>query len=295
MPSKIIFTEKQIQEIINLYQSNISCKQIGKQFSCSKQTINALLKKNSIEIRDGSHAQQKYQIDENIFEIIDSQEKAYWLGMLTGDGWITNKNEFGLSLQQLDKKYIYNFKDFLKSNHPILRKVNGLKKDATESISYEVRITNKKIVSDLKKYGFTANKTHYIKFPNIDSKFLSSYILGLVDSDGSFCLKSHYKNKEIKLLNFSFIGPTEFVEIFQSILISKCNISKTKLGTQKNTDFIRVVEYGGYKNIYKIVKFLYNDSSIWMERKKSIAINYLLTKYINDQWLINQLDNAPSP
>lgn len=285
MPSKIIFNEKQTKEIINLYHSGISCKQIGKQFKCSKQTVNALLKNGNIKIRDNSHAQQKYQINENIFEIIDTSEKAYWLGMLTGDGWITDDNDLGLSLEQSDKEHIYKFRDFLKSNHPITIKNNGFKKDGTPSISYELRLTNKKIVSDLRQYGFTKNKTHYIKFPNIDGKFLPNYMLGLVDSDGSFCLKTHYKRKHIRLLNFNFIGPTVFAQIFQQILIDKCKISKTKLGTQKNTDFVRTVEYGGYKNIYKIVKFLYNDPPVWMERKKSIAINYLLTKYPNDAWL----------
>jgi hypothetical protein len=110
-------------------------------------------------------------------------------------------------------------------------------------------------------------------------------MLGLIDSDGCFCLKSHYKNKDKKLLSFTFVGPTEFVKTFQKLLINNCNVSKTKLGIQKNTNFIRTVDYGGYKNIYKIVKFIYSNSNIFMERKKNIAINYLYSKYPNDDWL----------
>lgn len=295
MPKQILFNEVDTNTIINLYQSGSSCLQIGKQLNCSKQTINKLLRDNNIEIRDNSHAQQKYNIDENVFKIIDNKEKAYWLGMLTGDGWITDKNEFGISLEQEDKELVHKFRNFLKSNHPIKRKINGVKKDGTESISYEIRINNKTIVADLRKYGFTDDKTHYIKFPEIEEEFLSNYMLGLVDSDGSIYLKTHYKNKNVRLLNFNFIGPTEFAETFQSILIQKCHVSKTKLGTQKNTDFVRIVEYAGYKNIFKIIKFLYSDPIIWMSRKKDIAVNYLLNKYPNDQWLIDQLNKAPCP
>jgi len=285
MPKKIIFNEEDVNKIINLYKSGISCKEIGKQFNCSKQVINTNLKNKNILIRDNSHAQQKYNIDENIFSKIDSSEKAYWLGILTGDGWITDRHELGLSLQEKDKNHIFLFKNFIKSTHPINVVNNGLKKDGSASISYEIRLTNKKIVSDLKKYGFSKNKTKYIKFPNINKKYLASYMLGLVDSDGSFCLKSHYKNKENKSLSFNFIGPNEFAEKFQNILINNCNVSKTKLGTQKNTNFVRTVNYGGYKNIYKIVKFLYSNTNIFMERKKNIAINYLYSKYPNDEWL----------
>lgn len=57
---------------------------------------------------------------------------------------------------------------------------------------------------------------------------------------------------------------------------------------QKSTDFVRIVEYGGYKQILKIVKFVYNNPVILMKRKKDVAINYLLTKFPNDQWLIDQ-------
>ena len=58
------------------------------------------------------------------------------------------------------------------------------------------------------------------------------------------------------------------------------------------TNFVRTVEYAGYKNIYKIVRFLYQDPPVWMERKRSIAINYLLTKYPNDQWLLDQASSS---
>jgi hypothetical protein len=289
MPKKIIFNEQQTQEIVDMYCTGTSCKQIGKELNCSKQTINALLRERDVALRDFSHCQQKYSINENIFEKIDTPEKAYWLGMLTGDGWITDNNDLGLSLEQSDKEYVYKLRDFLQSDHPIVSKNNGLKKDGAPSISYELRLTNKKIVSDLRKYGFHKDKTHYMSFPKLSEQLLPHYMLGLIDSDGSICLKTHYIKKNIKSLHISFIAPTDFAEIFQQILIDKCKITKTKLGTQKNTNFVRIVEYGGYKNIYKIVKFLYDNPPVWMERKKSIAINYLLTKYPNDEWLKKHL------
>jgi len=294
MPQKINFTNAEIDTIINLYDSHISCKEIGKQFNCSKQTINKLLKNNNILIKDCSHAQQKYQINENIFENIDSHEKAYWLGMLAGDGWVTNKNELGLSLQIKDKNHIYKFRDFLQSNHPINIIYNRPKKDGSPSISYSLVINNKKIVNDLQQYGIKPNKTLHMSFPNLPEELLPNYMLGLIDSDGCFCLKSKYNNKDIKLLNFSFVGPKEFVEKFQQILIQKCDISVTKLDIRKNTNFIRIVNYGGYKNIYKIVKFLYSKPIVYMFRKHKIAIDYLLTKYPEDTWLISQLNNPTS-
>jgi hypothetical protein len=293
MPKKIKFNIKESDKIIKSYQSGLSCKEIGNIFNCSKQTINSFLKSQGITLRDSSHCQIKYDIDENIFEKIDNPEKSYWLGMLTGDGWITDSNDFGLSLEQNDKDLIYKFRDFLKSNHPIVLKNNKIKKDGTNSISAEIRITNKKIVSDLKKYNFCPNKTLGMDFPIIDEKLLCYYMLGLIDSDGSFYLKNHYKKNNVKLLNFNFVGPSKFVEDFQNKLIKKCGISKTKLGLSKVTPFIKTVGYAGYKNIYKIVRFLYEDPPIWMERKRKIALEYLITKYPSDEWIIKKLNQSP--
>jgi intein-encoded DNA endonuclease-like protein len=288
MPNKINFNFEEVNSIINLYQSNISCKEIGKKYNCAKQTINKLLRENNIKIKNNSDCQKKYKINENIFKKIDSHEKAYWLGMLAGDGWVTHKHEIGLSLQEKDKEMIYKFRDFLESNHNIHIINNGLKKDGTHSISYEIRFTNLKMWSDLNKLGIIPNKTKNMEFPNLEENLLSSYMLGLVDSDGCFCLKKHYKIKDKFNLNFNFVGPTKFVEKFQEILIEKCKVSKTKL-TEQSTSFIRVVNYGGYKHIFNIVKFLYSNSKIFLPRKKEIAIRYLLSKYPNDTWILNHL------
>jgi hypothetical protein len=74
---------------------------------------------------------------------------------------------------------------------------------------------------------------------------------------------------------------------FQNILINKCGVTKTKLGYNKKTNFIRIIEYNGYKNIFKIVKFIYSNSPIWLERKRKIAFDFLLTKFPKDKFLNN--------
>lgn len=290
---KINFTKNQTEEIISFYNLGESTLKIAKKFNCSKQTINKALKNNNIEIKNVSHRHQIYNLNENAFEKIDSHETAYWLGMLTGDGCISEKNEVVLSLQEKDKKHIYRFRDFLKSNHPVKFYHNRKKKDGSDSISHSLYICNAKLNSDLQKHGVKPNKTLGMDFPNIPDEYLSSYILGLIDSDGSIYLKSHYKNKNIKLLNLCFVGPTKFVESLQEILIKKCNISKTKLDDHLPTPFIRIMSYGGYKNIYKIIKYLYSNNISCFERKKDIGINYLLTKFPNDEWLSS--NKAPFP
>lgn len=62
--NEIIFSEVEINKIINMYKSNISIVTIGKEFNVSHKTIAKVLDKQGIP-RTGI-SRRKYQIDENI-------------------------------------------------------------------------------------------------------------------------------------------------------------------------------------------------------------------------------------
>lgn len=285
MPKEIKFSIDEINEIKRLYNDKISCKDIGKQFKCSKQTINKLLSKHNVSVRSNSDSHKIYEIDECVFENIDTHEKAYWLGILAGDGCIY-KNSIILHLQEKDLQTIVNFKKFLKCEHQIKKRIST-KKDKAYA-GYVISITNAKIKSDLCKYGIVENKTKTLEFPTIISdEFMPSYLLGLIDSDGGFCIKNANNNK--RSLTFSFVGITNISETFQRILIDNCRVSKTKLYTLRYTPYLSIMSYSGYKNIYKIVKFIYDKCPVFMDRKKDIAISFLLSKniYHDDEWLLN--------
>lgn len=55
----------------------------------------------------------KYTFNENIFSIIDNEEKAYWLGFLYADGYLTDQGLFGCALQEKDKAHLNKFLTFL--------------------------------------------------------------------------------------------------------------------------------------------------------------------------------------
>ena len=108
---KITYTIENINKIIKLYNAGTSPNQIGKLFNCSGPTITNLIRKNNIKTRDNSQCQQKYKINENIFEKIDTEEKAYWLGFLAGDGCVY-RDTLNLNLQVKDLEHLKKFKKF---------------------------------------------------------------------------------------------------------------------------------------------------------------------------------------
>lgn len=74
----------EIKDVIDLYKSNKSIKEIAKLFNSSQETISKVLKENNIEV----YRRNKINFDEHIFDVIDTEEKAYWLGFIFADGYI---------------------------------------------------------------------------------------------------------------------------------------------------------------------------------------------------------------
>jgi hypothetical protein len=283
MTQKTTFTSQETIEIINLYLlEKQSVPQISKIYNKTPKQINYHLKKNGVILRDRSHAQRKYTINENTFEKIDTHEKAYWLGMLAGDGGVNaDKTELRLSLQEKD--HIAKFRDFLGSNHPIKFITNRPKNNGDPSITYYINIANKKLINDLVNFEIKPNKTMHMEMPKIDDEFFPSFLLGLFDADGCVYLY----NKKEKHFAVMVMGPEQFMHDVQSKLIEKIGVSKTKLYKSGNTDWVKFLKYGGWENPYKMIKYMYSYSPVWLERKKTKAITSLLLRYPNDEWLIS--------
>ena len=118
-----------------------SLTQIQKELGIDRKKLSILLKQDDIEIKLNN---SKYECDENFFDVIDTEEKAYWLGFLYADRSIENFGRFkiDLSLSEKDKNHIEKYKQSLKLTYPTKR-TGQLLNDRTY-YSYRVVITNKK-------------------------------------------------------------------------------------------------------------------------------------------------------
>jgi hypothetical protein len=124
-----------------------------------------------------------------VFNNIDTEEKAYWLGFIYADGTNgKNNNLFRISLSIKDEQHILLFKKCIESEHKITYAETNdpfgygggeVYKSAILSIS------SKEISQALKKLGINGNKTTYSQLPQIDEKFWSHFIRGYFDGDGS--------------------------------------------------------------------------------------------------------------
>ena len=255
MPSKLIFSEEKTNEIINLYNDNVSLINIGKKFHHSRETIKKLLESNNIIIRTTKETSRKYIHDFNYFENIDSEHKAYWLGFIYADGFIESKRQygsqkFGITLSIKDKDHLYKFKEDIQATNPILDYVgSGYNKNGYFS---KILLSSQKTVDDLKKHGVLENKTFILKFPNIPNHLYKHFIRGYLDGDG-------YISVNDNICYFGFTGSYDMLMEIKKFFNSSGNIQKDKT--------VYSFKMGGTKKtIYELSK-IYNDSSIYLDRK----------------------------
>ena len=102
--------KEQESEIIKLKKDDIMNKEIREKFNISTTTIYKIIQRNG---RDHLIPNKKHNVDKNYFEIINTEDKAYWLGFLYGDGCvcISSKRKLkSLRLKRTDENHIDLFK-----------------------------------------------------------------------------------------------------------------------------------------------------------------------------------------
>ena len=202
--------------------------------------------------------------NKNVFDIIDSEEKAYWLGFIFADGTISsqkegikNKYSFELSLSLKDLKHLIKFQKFINSNkEPKVSKAGNLYKYERCRISF----SNKYLWNKLNDLGCVPKKSLKLIFPNetIFSNYslIKHFIRGYFDGDG--CIS--YNDKNHSIMSISLLGTKEFLEKLQTYLPLE------KLYKVQKTKNVFCLSFQKSRGKY-ILDYLYKDSNIFLERK----------------------------
>lgn len=204
----------------------------------------------------------RYKINQQFFDVIDSEEKAYFLGLLFADGHNNTKDGVVLiDLQKGDEMILQTFTDLLQPDKPIKFYEN------TYSIKgrFRMSIANRHISNKLLELGMVHNKSEKLKeVNNIPEHLIHHFVRGYFDGNGSIGIFGKVKNVE-----FSICSTKEFLEYIQCILIKNCNLNKVKFGKRhKNRESNSYhLKYTGKFSCQRIRDWLYKDSKIYLNRK----------------------------
>ena len=241
----------QISYIIDKYSNEYySMSKLAREFGCDGSTIRKVLNDNNVKIRT------KYDClprNKDYFAVIDSRDKAYWLGIMYSDGCVTSRpsGTYGVKLEMIDKEHVEKFKMALGATRS---KITVVSPEGFENAStvYSVTIYDKKIGEDLISLGCVPQKSLLLTtLPNINKEYMYSFIRGVFDGDG--CLRY---DKTRKCYGLSFVsGSIPFLtEIRDALEISRLKICHSHGRTYS-------FELVARDDLYRILTSLYQDST----------------------------------
>jgi hypothetical protein len=203
-------------------------------------------------------------INQDYFKIW-SNNMAYIFGLWCACGLIYKKegvNQFSINLKLSDKYLLQLVLDEMGSKHQIYNYQHG---------NNRFMIGSRTIVEDIIKLGGVQNKSKTLTFPNIPKKYLSYFIHGYIDGNGSYYWKSQQKQQN-KIPCISISGTKEF---FKKMDKHISNITNTKETNVKVYDYESPkIQYGSIKSKL-IVEWLMKNDCLCLVRKKEIALDFL--------------------
>ena len=216
---------------------------------------------------------------DNYFEVINNEEKAYWLGFIYADGCVyEDKSSKSLrlrfSLQSSDEEIILNFRKSINSNRNIQMKEESstiiMGKKCLQHKFWRITINSNIFCKHLINKGVIQRKSLTIKFPSheqLPKELIPHFIRGYFDGDGSVFVskEKHWRNKTIRdVIHCRIMGTFDVLSnICKEVEINPCLI-KTEKKFNENTFDLRLRYNVKCKKLYF---YMYNNASIFLERK----------------------------
>lgn len=235
--------------------TSISLTEMGKRENVDRRTLAKHFKELGIEI---VNKQNRSKFNEHIFDQIDSEEKAYWLGFIFADGYISSSPirkgvksvyQFELSLGIKDIEHLNKFKRFMDYEKDII----------TDGNRCRFVVTNKYLWTLLNELGCTPNKSLSLTFPDIPQNLVKHFIRGYFDGDG--CISRHVHNTCVTP-HIELLGTKQMLE--QILLYS--NISAKYKHDKRHSEETWSLEWSKQEGI-DFINYLYQDCSIYLDRK----------------------------
>ena len=266
-----MLTPEQEQKIIDNY-TTISSTTLAKEYNVSTSKIHQIWMQAGLKGKPS----RIYYLDENYFEKIDTDEKAYWIGFIASDGCLYHPKDnrqdiLSISLAIQDKKHLEKFKACLQTNKPITIGKHGQDKQFEHA---SLQISSNKISNDLQQIGITYRKTFDVQWPKIPPELLPSYVRGYFDGDGHISHK--IEENHLHSVSITIAGFEDNLKHFQRYLETQGIKSSITLYKDKRRS-------PGFGSLFLTNKFhkqkflhlIYDDASVYLDRKYILASQFI--------------------
>lgn len=263
-----IFNSLQQKYIRNNYLS-MSYKDIANALGFSERQIRGWV---------NNHCPRKNRVfNSDVFHKIDTSEKAYWLGYIYADGWISRHKrnhsdsaddftyEFGMELHCGDRCVLEQLNHFLGGKHLIQDRTRKLviANNQHESIVHTstIRVYSKRLVEDLCRNGIDYNKTYSDRIIDIRQDLFPDFLRGYIDGDGCVCEQHDGRYIVVHITAFG----TSMLEYIKEILLQSYGILSSIYSEGDRKHRLVVFNQDSVKALFDLI--YYSDNIPYLDRK----------------------------
>lgn len=252
------------EEIRRLYyDERMSLEKVASTIGINMHTIWSAMKRWSFECRNlgDSH---NLQFDKKFFDVIDTEQKAYFLGFIAADGNV-HKKTFQIGLNKRDEHILLSLKEALKAEYNV---------KTEREVVRRFTITNPYFTDALKRKGIVERKTFVLEFPSeeiVPSHLLRHYLRGYFDGDG--CIKFIIEKQYNKIhwcfeviSNLNFI--TGYAKAINSLIQRDSEPAIRKEKRRVNPIYYFSIGSSSDTILNKLYELFYKDATVYLFRKK---------------------------
>jgi hypothetical protein len=244
--------------IIEQYRGGLSAGEILKSIPFrTRKTVYDVLERHGVPRRDGI-ADYKKGFDEAAFAVVDTPEKAYWLGILITDGYVVEPGRVGsplVGLQMTDREAAEGFRGFLGLQNPVLRIEPRGERHQT---MYRAVCHSRRMAHDLARFGVVPRKSHVTFLPLLSEELMPHLIRGIFDGDGTASRRSDGQ------LLVGFCGSERLVAEVRMWLICRLGVSDNRI---HENGTIRYVQWSHRSDVRRIARYIYCGGGPRLARK----------------------------
>jgi hypothetical protein len=194
-----------------------------------------------------SAIRRKNTFDQNFFREINTENRAYLLGFILGDGCNYKNQSLRILLHKRDIELL----DFTKNIMSFSGRIYCSRKNYVELVLH-----SELLMADLIKCGVVTNKTHNMTIP--DTQYKRDLLRGLFDSDG--CV---YIHQNIGQSTVAIVGHQNTCEWVKKTLKESIDISGNIYKVRNHYRW----ELRGRNQLKDFARWLYSSSGFFLLRK----------------------------
>lgn len=264
-----LLTKKDKELIVKSYYEfkKLTFKEIAVKLGVSERAFARVLKEENINTR----LKNRYTLNESYFSDIDTERKAYFLGLLCADGYVGDEHFNNISLSMKDKHIIYEFKDEIGFTGDIRIPV---KSGGFESKSklYCINFSSKKMCDDLRRLGvYTKKSLTFDSIPDIPKHLIRHFVRGYFDGDGSITISKSTSYHNVggvkkKYIHESYTMTIIGTEKIVNDIAIEMGLNMYKIKDSKTVQ-MKYLWVNARREMLGIYNYLYNDATVYLTRK----------------------------